>query len=137
RATGAKGRLVDDERMQLGAELTRFMKPDVELSPSSDDFGFVHRHTDAAEIYFLANTGNRPLRAAARVRLGQIGAEWWDPISGRVYAAVGRTTVGQGTTFDLDLEPYGSRVLVLSAQAQPRMPPPARATPSPAAAAAN
>jgi alpha-L-rhamnosidase len=133
RATGAKGRLVDDERTQLGAELTRFMKPDVELSPSSADFGFVHRHTDAAEIYFLANTGNRPFRAAARVRLGQIGAEWWDPISGRVSAAVRRTTVGRGTTFDLDLEPYGSRVLVLSAQAQPKVPAPARA----AAAAAN
>jgi hypothetical protein len=126
RPTGAKGRLVDDERTQLGAALARVIKPDVELSPSSADFGFVHRHTDAAEIYFLANTGNRPLRAAARVRLGQIGAEWWDPMSGRVSVAVGRTTVGQGTTFDLDLEPYGSRVLVLSAQAQKRMP--ARAT---------
>ena len=132
RASGAKGRVIDDERTQLGAALARVIKPDVELSPASADFGFAHRHTDAAEIYFMANTGNRPLRGAARVRLGQIGAEWWDPISGRMSAAVGRTIVGKGTTFDLDLEPYGSRVLVLSAQAQPRMPASARTTGSPA-----
>jgi hypothetical protein len=128
RSAGARGRLVEDERAQLGAELTRRLTPDVEISPSSPDFGFVHRHTDAAEIYFFANTGNRQLHATARVRPEGVGAEWWDPIGGQVSAAPGRTTVGQGTTIDLDIEPYGSRVLVLSKQLRPQLPAPRRGT---------
>jgi hypothetical protein len=121
RSSGARGRVVADEREPLRAALTQRLRPDVELSPSSPDFGFVHRHTDAADIYFLANTGNRALRATARFRPEGMGAEWWDPISGQVSVALGRTSVTQGTTIDLDIEPYGSRVLVLSTQVRPQM----------------
>lgn len=120
RSSGARGHLVADEHEQLRAALTQHLSPDVELSPSSPDFGFVHRHTDAAEIYFLANTSNHPLHAAARVRAEGMGAEWWDPINGQASAALVRTSVSQGTTIDLEIEPYGSRVLVLSTQVRPQ-----------------
>jgi hypothetical protein len=130
RSSGARGRLAADERGQLRAALTQHLSPDVELSPSSPDFGFVHRHTDEAEIYFLANTGNRPLRGAARVRTEGMGAEWWDPISGQVSMALGQTSINRGTAIDLDIEPYGSRVLVLSKQVRPRIPVPQRGTTS-------
>jgi hypothetical protein len=122
RSSGARGRVVADEHEQLRTALTERLGSDVVLSPSSPDFGFVHRHTDAAEIYFLANTGNRPLRATARFRPEGMGAEWWDPINGQVSVAPGRTAVTRGTTIDLDIEPYGSRVLVLSTQVRPQMP---------------
>lgn len=128
RLTGALGRVVDDEHAQLGAELTRHLTPDVDLSPPSPDFGFVHRRTDFAEIYFLANTGNRRLRANATVRVEGMSAEWWDPVSGRVIPAQGQvlaaggasSTSRSGTAIALDLEPYGSRVLVFSKHVRPQ-----------------
>jgi len=49
-----------------------------------------------------------------------MNAEWWDPFSGRVTAAKTETTSGSGTTVALDLEPYGSRVLVFSKRDLPR-----------------
>ena len=55
----APGHFVADENKPLEDELTRLYPPDVAFSPRSRDLGFIHRHTDSAEIYFIANTSNR------------------------------------------------------------------------------
>ena len=87
RAAGARGVIVSDERTELGKALAQRLAPDVALSPPSTDFGFVHRRTDAADVYFVANTGNRPLRADARFRQQGMTAEWWNPVSGAIAPA--------------------------------------------------
>lgn len=84
----------------------RKVVPDVERAP---EIGFVHRHLPYAEIYFLANTSNHPVKSAAKFRTGELKAAWWNPMDGRVTAA------GSGT-IELDLAPYESRVLVFSKQ---------------------
>ena len=84
------------------------------LSSPSTDFGFVHRHTDAAEIYFIANTANQPLRTDARFRQQGMAAEWWNPMSGAIASAQVRAGGAVVTTIALDIEPYGSRVIVFS-----------------------
>ena len=127
RAAGARGVVVNDERTELGTALRQRLTPDVELSPASADFGFVHRRVDAADIYFMANTGNRPLRAAARFRVQGMNAEWWNPISGAIAPAPLRTGAAAVTTIALDIEPYGSRVIVFSRRAA-TPPAPRRAT---------
>jgi hypothetical protein len=118
--------IVSDERTELGQALAQRQAPDIALAPSSTDFGFVHRRTAGADIYFLANTGNRPLRADARFRQQGMNAEWWNPVSGAITPAQVRSSAAVMTTA-LDIEPYGSRVIVFSRQAA--MPPaPPRST---------
>ncbi len=114
---GAIGHLVTDESNQLAAVLTAALKPDVVLSPAAPDIGFIHRATSDAEIYFVANTGNEPRRVKATFRVEGLNPEWWDPMSGEVRpaAVVGRGA--NGVSVSLDLEPYGSRVLVFSRRA--------------------
>ena len=111
---GAIGRLVIDERSQLSAVLTASLKPDVALAPSTPDIGFVHRATSDAEIYFVANTGNQSRRVRATFRVEGLNPEWWDPMTGDVRTAAVVARSANGVSVALDLEPYGSRVLVFS-----------------------
>jgi hypothetical protein len=130
RSSGGRAALVDNDAGALSAALVRALTPDIALTPPSPDFGFVHRHSEAADIYFVANTGSRPLHASARIRVRGAGAEWWNPIDGSTAAA--DLQVGDRTTATaIDLQPYESRVLVFSrtlpivaigARAAPRSP---------------
>ncbi len=96
-------RLVTDES-QLAEVLHRTMAPDAALP---HEVGFVHRKLDSTDIYFLANTSNRPVRGPAVFRVSGRNSQWWDPFTGRA-AQAGNNRV------DLDLAPYESRVLVFS-----------------------
>jgi hypothetical protein len=110
---------VEDEKQPLRARLTALLQPDMSLNPSLADIGFVHRRTTDAEIYFIANTTNVCQTIKATFRVTGMKPEWWDPFSGAVTAAKIETPVGPGTTVALELEPYGSRVLVFSKRALP------------------
>jgi hypothetical protein len=74
----------------------------------------VHRKLADADIYFLANTTNRPVRGKATFRSALAPAAWWDPVTGKAAKA----------GMDLDLAPYESRVLVFSNEAEPDVPAP-------------
>ena len=89
------------------------LQPDVAISPAAPDIGFVHRRTENAEIYFLANTSNVRQSVKGTFRQSGMNPEWWDPISGTVTPAKVAGRTASGITVGLDLEPYGSRVLVL------------------------
>jgi hypothetical protein len=118
KAPGAPGLFVENET-QLGELLAKRTPPDVALAPAAPDIGFVHRHTDGGEVYFLANTGNTPHAAQATFRVEGAQAEWWDPMTGRVTAAEISARPAGGSTVALDLEPYGSRVLVFTKRQLP------------------
>jgi hypothetical protein len=113
----APAHFVADEN-QLASKLKSLLRPDVSLSPSVPEIGFIHRTANNAEIYFLANTSNKPQRVKATFRVGQLRPEWWDPITGAVSPAEGWAGP-EGTTVSLDLEPYGSRVLVFTGRELP------------------
>jgi len=110
---------VEDEKQPLRGKLTALLQPDMSLTPALADIGFVHRRTTDAEIYFIANTTNVRQTIKATFRVTGMKPEWWDPFSGAVTAAKIKTSSGPGTTVALDLEPYGSRVLVFSKRALP------------------
>ena len=93
--------------------LTAAVKPDAVFAPAAPDIGFIHRATSDAEIYFFANTGNEARRVKATFRVDGLNPEWWDPMSGEVRPAT-VANVTNGVSVLLDLEPYGSRVLVFS-----------------------
>lgn len=96
-------RLLNDES-RLGAELHKVLAADVATAP---EIGFIHRKLEFADVYFLANTSNRPVNATAVFRNAAAGAAWWDPMNGEFAKAA-------GSRVDLRLAPYESRVLVFS-----------------------
>jgi alpha-L-rhamnosidase len=98
------GIMPTDEK-QLGSALNKLLPADVATAP---EIGFVHRKLDFADIYFLVNTSNRPVRSQAGFRISGLDSAWWNPFNGEVTKADGATTV------TLDLAPYESRVLVFS-----------------------
>lgn len=117
----APAHFVKEENAQLGTTLAGLLQPDVLLSPAVPEIGFVHRRTSDAEIYFVANTSNVRQGVNATFRVGNLPAEFWDPMPGRNSAAplsAGNNRRG----VRLDLEPYESRILVFSrrALAQPK-----------------
>ena len=88
----APGHFIADENKPLEDELSRLYPPDVAFSPRSRDVGFIHRHTDTSEIYFIANTSNQRFEGAATFRVKRQNAEWWDLFTGEVTPA--ETTTG-------------------------------------------
>ena len=118
KAPGAPGLFVEDET-KLAAALAPRLKPDVALSGATQEIGFVHRHTDDGEIYFLANTANTSKNVQATFRVTGLQAEWWDPMTGRVTPAEIAAQANGGTTVALNLDAYGSQVLVFTQRKLP------------------
>ena len=118
KAPNAPGLFVENEA-QFGELVAARQRPDVALSPAAPDIGFVHRHTDGGEVYFLANTANTPRTGQATFRVEGLAPEWWDPMTGRVTAAEVVARPQGGTTVALDLAPYGSTVLVFTKRSLP------------------
>lgn len=116
----APAHFVEDEKRQLRSELPRLLRPDVALAPSAPDIGFIHRSTPEAEIYFVANTSNQRQSVKATFRVEGMLPEWWDPLTGRSSSAELQAGPAGGSTIALDLEPYGSRVIVFSKRAVAR-----------------
>ncbi len=83
------------------------------MNPATPEVGFIHRGLHSAQIYFVANTDNRPHSFDATFRAGKGGAEWWDPFTGRI------TGAGSGPSLHFDLAPYESRVVVFTNRPEP------------------
>ena len=105
---------VQDEKQPLREALGKAVPPDVSFNPAVPEIGFVHRRTTDADVYFIANTANVTQDVKATFRVGQVQAEFWDPLSGKIAAARIDKTTPASTTIALNLEPYASRVLILS-----------------------
>jgi hypothetical protein len=114
-----EGRLIADEA-KLGAVLHQTLAADLATAP---EIGFIHRKLDYADIYFLANTSNRPVHSSATFRITGLDSAWWNPYDGTVSKA-------GGATLDLDLAPYESRVVVFSKERLAGRPQPATAAPA-------
>jgi hypothetical protein len=112
-AAGAKNAKLVARSTQLAAAIGAVLKPDVAFSPPTPTVGFIHRKLPVADIYFVANTDNRPHTVDATFRTTYSAAERWDPLTG--YAA----SAGPGKTQILDLAPYQSEVLVFTDHPRP------------------
>ena len=109
----ARAHFVKDENAQVGSTLASLLQPDVLLSPAVPEIGFIHRRTNDAEIYFVANTSNVRQSVTATFRVENMQAEAWDPMTGNVSAAQLSAGTSRGGV-RLDLEPYESRIVVFS-----------------------
>jgi hypothetical protein len=112
-ASSERVRYVEDEKIQLGAALRIMVQPDITFAPAEPEIGFVHRKTGNADIYFLANSSNVRKTVNASFTTNRNYAEWWDPMSGQMTPAELIIRPGNIASVSLDLEPYGSRFLVV------------------------
>jgi hypothetical protein len=110
----------------IGKALAKRLPPDVVFEPAAPEIGFVHRTTDSGEIYFLANTGNTPKKVKATFRAQAKKPEQWDPMTGRIAAAEIIAQSDGNSSVNLDLEPYASRIIVLTNRKLPARPAGAR-----------
>jgi hypothetical protein len=104
---------VQDEQ-KLSSVISQVAEPDVLFTPAVSDVGFVHRNTPDADIYFIANTSNQRQDIRASFRVAASAVQLWNPMNGMAAALDSTDHGGNRTTIKLDLEPYGSRVVVLS-----------------------
>jgi hypothetical protein len=114
----APGIFVKNEA-QLGAALAKRLAPDLGLTPAAPEIGAVHRHTDAGEIYFVANTGNTPKDVDAAFRVTGLQPEIWNPMNGDVQPATATATSDSTTTVHLHLEPYDSTIVAFTKRTLP------------------
>lgn len=105
-----RGIFVEDES-KLASALSPHVT-DVAMSPPSPQVGFVHRHTESAEIYFIANTSNRPVDLTATFRVEGMQPQIWNPVTGKAAAAQIIARPFGGTSIRLTLEAYESSVVV-------------------------
>ena len=103
----ATAHFVADER-GLGAMLAKVMKPDFAAEPRTPEVGFIHRHLESGDLYFVANTGNRRVVGTASFRAGGKYGEEWNPFTGDVRG------LADASRIELKLEPYESRLLYFS-----------------------
>lgn len=110
---GSGGAVVSiDSTVDLPGALAATVPPDLEISPSNPDVGFVHRRCQDAEVFFVANTGPATCTFDIVPRSSLGSFEQWDAQSGRVVRA-GATAEG----IELTLQPYQATVIVLSDEA--------------------
>ncbi|MBI4903086.1 MAG: glycoside hydrolase [Acidobacteria bacterium] len=121
-ADGHKGVLVADEGLALRETLHKLRAPDVALAPPRDDIGFLHRTLPGAEIYFIANTGNRHYSGEATFRVNGMSAETWYPMSGQIQSAAALRAPDGRSKVKLDLPAYDSIVLVFTRRKLPPAP---------------
>ena len=98
---------IEDEH-QLGATLAKMLRPDFNSQPAAPELGFIHRHLESGDLYFVANTSNREHTVQASFRDSARFGETWDPFTGKTEGLVDTKRV------ELKLEPYESRLLYFS-----------------------
>jgi hypothetical protein len=87
-----------------------------EGSDSETTLDYIHRRTDRADIYFVANRSNRWEHATCTFRVAGKAPELWDPVSGTRRFADGYTSVDGRTRLPIEFAPYGSWFVVFRAR---------------------
>jgi hypothetical protein len=103
---------IADEKT-LGSSLATYLQPDVTLTPRTPVIGFTHRALSSGDLYFLANTSNRPQQAVAHFRSSHHKSELWDSMTGEI------TGLGDSQQVAFTLAPYESRLIFFSDDAVP------------------
>jgi hypothetical protein len=112
-----KGRVIWGKSLHdtLAADAVR---PDFEFAGRADAaIDYIHRKTDAAEIYFLVNRNGREETLTSTFRVDGRQPEFWAPVTGAMRDAAAYTITAGRTTVPLRLESYGSVFIVFRSPA--------------------
>ncbi|WP_162271474.1 glycosyl hydrolase [Luteitalea pratensis] len=100
------GGVLVEQDSDAGARLAARVTPDVRWGNDAAALGFVHRRVGDRDVYFVANTSNRPVAAQATFRSSG-SPQRWDPMSGDRMPAWSSAS-GDSRTVDVALAPYGA-----------------------------
>jgi hypothetical protein len=83
---------------------------------------YIHRRTPSADIYFVSNQSETPLKAPVTFRVSGKAPELWDALDGTVRRpAIYESTADGRVRLTLDLLPYGSTYVVFRRPAGTRV----------------
>lgn len=99
---------------EAGKALKQILIPDAAISLDGKDFGFVHRQTPDADIYFVANTSNVKKTVEISFRNRGKNAEIWNALDGSSIPATIKSWNKDVTNVALTFEPYQSHIVVFS-----------------------
>jgi alpha-L-rhamnosidase len=123
KSEAATATLVPSEA-ELPAALHKALPPDLDATGQTAGLGFIHRKLADRDIYFVANTSNQPIDAGIRFRSGKRHIETWNPEAPNPEDAIVHQDVrlDPSQSLPLHLEPYESRIFVLSPSTLPATP---------------
>jgi hypothetical protein len=98
-----------DSVSDLPDALHQAQTPDMSVVGEMAGIGFLHRKLPDSDIYFVANTSNKPIQGTIRFRSSRPVAESWNPDN----AAANTVARSPDGGIPLSLAPYESRVFVL------------------------
>lgn len=126
-----KGRVIADRNARQVLE-SDGIRQDFSWSGAADpaNIRFIHRTSDAADVYFVSNRAKSPVRLDARFRITGKNVELWDAVSGKRTPA-GFTEKDGGCHVTLDLTPCGSVFVVFKNTSRPSDVAKSRPTPVP------
>ncbi len=99
---------------EAGTVLKTILQPDAAIAPDAVNFGFVHRQTADADIYFVANTSNVKKNIEISFRNSGNNSEIWNAMDGKSVAANVKSQTKDATNIILNFEPYQSHVVIFS-----------------------
>jgi hypothetical protein len=79
----------------------------VKTTGQTEGLGFIHRKLTGVDIYFVANTGNRPIEGSIQFRSAFSSVEAWNPDGDLLLQSA------EGKSLPFALAPYESRVFFL------------------------
>ncbi|HPN33748.1 MAG TPA: glycosyl hydrolase [bacterium] len=82
-------------------------------------FRYTHRRVNAGELYFIANSEERAIKAACRFRVAGLRPSLWNPLTGTANEAVAFKEKKECTEIEVMLEPHGS-IFIVFTKAAPR-----------------
>jgi len=110
-----KGRVISGDSL-AGILAADGLSPDVApvgaASPGWDAVDWIHRRSDDADIYFLANSGANAVRQTISFRVSGRQPEWWNPLTGTRRALPEFVSSNGCTAIPVVLEPGGSAFVV-------------------------
>jgi len=91
---------------------SRTIPADCSWEGADDDFGFIHRKTDATDIYFISNRKEEAASARFRFRVTGKQPEFWNPLTGGIQAVTDYAIAEDTTSIPVSFPPYGSMFVV-------------------------
>ena len=99
---------------EVGSTLKSILQPDAAIVPNAENFGFVHRQTADADIYFVANTSNVKKNVEISFRNSGNSTEIWNAMDGKLSSANVKSQTKDATNILLNFEPYQSHVVIFT-----------------------
>lgn len=93
--------------------------PDCEWEGNPEHYGFIHRRTEEADIYFVSSRRETPVEEYFKFRVSGRQPELWNPLTGEIRKADAFAQMDGRTALPLSFAPYGSWFVIFREEIAP------------------